>query len=201
MLGCLGAGLGMLVLPEEAHAKSPASRAKARNLEYIETDEGCCFVMPDPEAVFSPYARKNPYAEPTNPYAKLVSLALLQKFVEEVFEQKGFNWSDFGWVHIQLFRDGHDWTNGMSRPQFVVNQLQRTNWNVIRRAIQIAYNQVRAPYRIAFMDKIAKGETRFSAANPPPILIEKFTEDEARELGFLIPPHDEVRLLFKRQKV
>jgi hypothetical protein len=127
-----------------------------------------------------------------------VPLEVIQARVLLRLEQEDLKLSDFNMVHVQLLRDGQDWTKGVSDPYFPVAHLQQRRWDIIYRGVDLAYNQVRAPYRAAFMDKIKRGESRFSKMEINALFTTTLlTEDEAQECGLLIPPHDEIRLVFR----
>lgn len=127
-------------------------------------------------------------------------LARLRDLAEIEMLKRGLTWGNYLKVHIKLLRDGLDWTGGMSDPFFPAAQLApsiyQARWEIITRGVQLAYGQVRAPLKAAWTEKILRGESRFSSMPPGALFTEKLTEDEAREVGLLIPPHDTLQLLF-----
>lgn len=154
------------------------------------------FSVKDPEALLasSPLKRR----EERELDGRRTLLAQLESSVLTEFTRQELGWVNFAQVHLQLFREGLDWTEGKSDPYYQANTFLTHSFpDLILRAIQVAYTEVRAPFRAAFIDKISRGESRLSNQSLSSVLWAKLTEEEARECGLLIPPHDEVRIALK----
>jgi hypothetical protein len=157
----------------------------------IKTDDGYCFVIPDPEAAFAP-----DYLKQTALSTREKLLTDLQESIESFFDQELLGWADFDEARVQLFRKREVWNEDFDA-SFDPETFQKGRWKILQRAVFLTYHDKRKPYRKAFMDKITRGESRLSKLPINEVFYARLTEDEARECGLLLPPHDEIRLLLK----